>query len=274
MCEKIRKYPVVSSFLTVLTAFALLKGMPGSGRAAEIIKLAVLSAAMLYIMYLASGKEIFRWEKGSLGKSIRLYKSMLIISFIIVAFTIIGHLADPSEMVRKDCWIGLLTLIPHTLSIGLFEESAFRGVLMGGILAQTDGSRKGVFLALTVSGLVFGFLHVILNITFNMSAAEVIQAVSKTLETGMMGFVIGAVYLVTKNIWAAAILHGGVDYALMAIAEIFGQELNGYVDAESNLGSAGIQAFIVIGIKIIPMIAAIRIVNKMSLPQRGMWKET
>ena len=60
----------------------------------------------------------------------------------------------------------------------------------------------------------------------------------------------------------------------MAIAEIFGQELNGYVDAESNLGSAGIQAFIVIGIKIIPMIAAIRIVNKMSLPQRGMWKET
>jgi hypothetical protein len=86
MCEKIRKYPVVSSFLTVLTAFALLKGMPGSGRAAEIIKLAVLSAAMLYIMYLASGKEIFRWEKGSLGKSIRLYKSMLIISFIIVAF--------------------------------------------------------------------------------------------------------------------------------------------------------------------------------------------
>ena len=83
MCEKIRKYPVVSSFLTVLTAFALLKGMPGSGRAAEIIKLAVLSAAMLYIMYLASRKEIFRWEKGSLGKSIRLYKSMLIISFII-----------------------------------------------------------------------------------------------------------------------------------------------------------------------------------------------
>lgn len=36
-------------------------------------------------------------------------------------------------------------------------------------------------------------------------------------------------------------------------------------------GSAGIMTFVVIGIKIIPMIAAIRMVNKMPLPQRGMW---
>ncbi len=127
MGEKIRKYSVVSSFLAVLAAFALLKGMPGSGRAAEIIKLALLSAAMLYMMYLAGGKEIFRWEKGSLGKSIRLYKSMLIISLIIWIFTMIGHLADPSEMVREDCWFGLLTLIPHTILIG-FLGSARSGV--------------------------------------------------------------------------------------------------------------------------------------------------
>lgn len=89
-----------------------------------------------------------------------------------------------------------------------------------------------------------------------------------------MGFVIGAVYLTTKNIWAVAILHGGVDYILMAIAEIFGQELNGYVDTDKSLGSAGIMTFVTIGIKMIPVIAAIRMVNKMPWPQRGMWKET
>lgn len=127
---------------------------------------------------------------------------------------------------------------------------------------------------LTVSGLVFGFLHVALDIRPGLSAAEVVQVVSKTLETGMMGFVIGAVYLTTKNIWAVAVLHGGVDYILMAIAEIYGQELNGYVDTEKSLGSAGTMTFVTIGIKMIPMIAAIRMVNKMPLPQRGMWKET
>lgn len=89
-----------------------------------------------------------------------------------------------------------------------------------------------------------------------------------------MGFVIGAVYLTTKNIWAVAILHGGVDYILMAIAEIFGQELNGYVDTDKSLGSAGIMTFVTIGIKMIPVIAAIRMVNKMPWPQRGMWIET
>lgn len=34
MCEKIRKYSIVSSFLTVLAVFALLKGIPGEGRTA------------------------------------------------------------------------------------------------------------------------------------------------------------------------------------------------------------------------------------------------
>lgn len=54
--------------MIVLAAFAFLKGTPGDGRAAEIMKLALLSAAMLYAMYLVGGKEVFRWEKGSLGE--------------------------------------------------------------------------------------------------------------------------------------------------------------------------------------------------------------
>lgn len=61
---------------------------------------------------------------------------------------------------------------------------------------------------------------------------------------------------------------------MIIAAEIYGQELNGYVDTERSLGSAGIMTFVTIGIKMIPMIAAIRMVNKMPLPQRGMWKET
>lgn len=104
---------------------------------------ALLSSGMLYGMYLAGGKKVFKWEKGSLRKSIWLYKSMPIINFGIVVFTFIGYFADPSEMVRDDCCIGFLTLILYAILVGLFEENAFRGVLMGGILARTDGSRSG-----------------------------------------------------------------------------------------------------------------------------------
>lgn len=106
------------------------------------MKHALLSAGMLYAMYLAGGKEVFKWEKGRLRESIWLYKSMLIINFGIVVFYFYRFFADPSEMVREDCWIGLLTLIPHAILVGLFEESAFRGVLMGGILARTDGRHR------------------------------------------------------------------------------------------------------------------------------------
>lgn len=56
----------------MLAAFALLKGMPGKGRAAEIIKLALLSAAMLYIMLCTllagkrfSGERRAAWERVS-----------------------------------------------------------------------------------------------------------------------------------------------------------------------------------------------------------------
>lgn len=81
---------MASSFLIVLEAFAFSKGTPGDSRAAEIMKHALLSAGMLYAMYLAGGKEVFKWEKGSLRESIWLYKSMLIINFGIVVFTFIG----------------------------------------------------------------------------------------------------------------------------------------------------------------------------------------
>lgn len=56
------------------------------------MKHALLSAGMLYAMYLAGGKEVFKWEKGRLRESIWLYKSMLIINFGIVVFTFIGFL--------------------------------------------------------------------------------------------------------------------------------------------------------------------------------------
>lgn len=272
MREQIRKYPVMSSLVSVMGAFAVLKLLPDSNMAVHMIKRALLSVVMLYLMVFAGEKEVLRWEKGSFWKSVWLYKSMLIITSLVIASSFLSFL--PARLQENWYW-NLLLYIPYAFLIGLFEESAFRGLLLQGILVGTDGQRRGVFGALISSSLIFGFLHVAPNMAGPLSAATLVQMVSKTLESGMMGFLIGAVYLTTKNIWAVGILHGFGDYLSFIIIALFGGDSNGgYVDPNETLREAMIEAAIIIALNIIPLIAGIRIAGKLPLPQRGMWKKS
>lgn len=144
---------------------------------------------------------------------------------------------------------------------------------MEGILARIGNSRKGLFVAMAFSSLLFGFLHVVLDLGGELSAAAVVQILSKTVQTGMMGFLISAVYLKTKNIWAVGILHGLGDYFLMSIMAVFGGELDGYVQTSETLMNAVTMAIFSIALHIIPLIAGIRIARKLPLPQLGLWKK-
>lgn len=124
MRDRVRRYPVAVGFISALVSFAFLKLLPDSNIVLQIIKRAFLSVVLLYMMYLAGGKEVLRWEKGSFGESIRLYKSMLIILFIVAFF--IGYPAKfLSEQPLENWYWNLLILIPNAFFIGLFEESAF-----------------------------------------------------------------------------------------------------------------------------------------------------
>ncbi len=101
------------------------------------------------------------------------------------------------------------------LSVGFFEEMAFRGCVFMLALQGRRRSVKDVFWAIVISSAVFGVLHLI-NIFTSSPIAVILQIGYSFLIGGMCAVVL----LKTQNIWHCVLLHavynfcGGVVYEL------------------------------------------------------------
>ena len=82
---------------------------------------------------------------------------------------------------------------------GFYEEFVYRGFLMQSLAMFFGGSRGGWWIALVIQALLFGASHAYQN-PLGM------------LITGILGFLLGLVVLLTgRNLWAAIIAHGLFD---------------------------------------------------------------
>lgn len=98
--------------------------------------------------------------------------------------------------------IGLI----EALFVGMFEEISFRGIIMGAML---KGFKKyPVMKSIFFSGIVFGSLHML-----NYLVSPFWDTTNQIIYAAGIGFVLGTVYYISKNIWVPIILHALVDYA-------------------------------------------------------------
>ncbi|PWS37201.1 CPBP family intramembrane metalloprotease [Falsiroseomonas bella] len=100
-------------------------------------------------------------------------------------------------------WSFLLPALAMALSSGIFEELLFRGVLFRSV-EQVFGS----WVALVVSSLVFGFVH-LLN-----PAGTVMGALFISIEAGLL---LAAAYMLTRRLWLSMGFHMAWNYTQSAI---------------------------------------------------------
>ena len=276
MAEKIRnlvrQYPIATVVVTFLLCYAGYWFVPTPNEATAVLQRALLSAALFGVMALAGGAEALRWEKGSFGRSFRLGKSVLLVTAGMAVFAlIVSAFTTPVQA----GWAGRLAFSAiDALTVGLFEESWFRGVFQSGIVARTGKTRGGMTFAVVFSGMAFGFLHVATDVfSGSMTFSALIQIVGKTLQTGFVGILLGAVFLATKNIWAAALIHALNDFILFTVSAFFGGgEVTSYVDRTSSWVSELPMVLFMVALHAILLVAALRILKKLPLPQAGLWK--
>lgn len=95
------------------------------------------------------------------------------------------------------------------LFIGLFEESAFRGVLLLTVTERYGGTRRGLFLSALVTSAVFGASHL-----FNLLGGA---GVGATLLQVSYSFLIGGmcslVLLLTGSLSACVVIHAVYDFS-------------------------------------------------------------
>lgn len=94
------------------------------------------------------------------------------------------------------------------LAIGLFEEFAFRGVILLSFAEKRRTTRKGLFWSLILSSAVFGGVH-LLNVFMGAGIGGVILQIGYSFLIGAMCSV---VLFKTRNIWLCVLLHAVYDF--------------------------------------------------------------
>ena len=96
---------------------------------------------------------------------------------------------------------------PAFFLVGLFEEIAYRGLILYALLHALKDKRFGIFESVLVSSLLFGLSHLATVMTGNTLPGAIFQVLSTTIS----GVLYAALVLYGRSIWPAVIGHFLVD---------------------------------------------------------------
>jgi membrane protease YdiL (CAAX protease family) len=99
--------------------------------------------------------------------------------------------------------IELLAFVVDVFSTGWFEEIIFRSMILVVIMQYMEQTKKGLFMGIVISSVIFGVLH-IANVFQGAAIPATLQQVLYSTLTGML---FSSVFLLTKNIWVTMLVH-------------------------------------------------------------------
>ena len=160
------------------------------------------SLVFIYLLIRFGYKEMF---------SFPVNKEILIISllaFIIAInnYPISAVLHGRYEITESSTMYFMFAL--DSLSIGVFEELVFRGIILLELIYVFKKTKMGNLKAILVSAMIFGGIH-LLNLFSGGGVGPTLLQVGYTFLMGLMWAV---VYLKTRNLWIVALLHALYNY--------------------------------------------------------------
>lgn len=90
----------------------------------------------------------------------------------------------------------------HCLAVGLMEETAFRGIVLPLLLHAFPQTRRHAFAAVVLSSALFGAAHFV-----NLFTAPFPAVLAQVGYSFLVGCMCAVTFLVTRNVWAGALLH-------------------------------------------------------------------
>lgn len=194
-------YPLIPSILILLQlGIAKVMGLTALGLGSFQDSTKIL-AVLLYLLILwrfgwlrpAGFQSLGRWQVWLIMVTASVFELTLTI------YAINGHFS----------WLNLSIMADPTayLLVGLFEEIAFRGLILYALLCAWDNKRFGVLKSVLMSSLLFGIGHLATITTGNTLPGAIYQTMSTTIS----GILYAALVLYGRSIWPAVIGHFLVD---------------------------------------------------------------
>lgn len=273
MKEFMRKQPILVALVCLGIGIVAIK-LPVH----DILGLAAVRFVMTAILFgvitvMGGGGSLLYVREGA-ADTLRKSAYPLVLAFLMgvlmIAAAFFGNMINPEGLAVTE--IKYLILCA---SIGLFEESLFRGVLFSGMLKKMGGTQKGILGAVLLSSLIFGFIHVedyVFGGSYDLIGC--VQSVLKILQSGALGFLLATLYMKNKNMWMIALVHGLNDFFPMQAVILGNASLGNYAGAGGAGGIALIVIYLIYFLLYIPMIVlSVRIIKKQKLPEYGIFTD-
>ena len=233
-------------------------------------------ALTLFFIYLVTGKAEIEFSSKGFGFALRKGWYVFVIAFLTggVYFLAVFY---GKHLIFGNAILTFLECLIFGILIGLFEEGLFRGLFLNALLVKYGKTTKDILKAVIISSILFGFVHTLPSIIENLTNPSAYtfsffgQIIGKTLQTGILGFLLGAIYLKNHNLWSIALLHGFNDFSMFLPGYLYNTiQLGNYVDPTTF-----VYVYVYFGLSIIsiPMVViGYRIIKNLSVPQPGFFK--
>ena len=274
MVKTMRKHPILVAIIGLIIGVASIVYIPidkGSPLPMALLRI-VLVAIMIGIMILMGAKKSLLNVKEGFSDTLRKNRYLLILALILGMFIFIPGILNygfSTELLQKE-----LSYFILCITVGLFEESLFRGVVFQGFLRKAGNTRKGIWIAIIISSIIFGAVHVYTYVVGEShDLTGIIESIGKTLQTGAIGVLLAAVYLKTKNLWATALVHTLNDFFLMQAIMFSSNTLGNYVTG----GTDGVRTIIIYVVQVLlyvpALVKATKIIKEIEVPEYGVFEE-
>lgn len=214
----LKRSPIITAVLAIIYIMVCIKTVDTNTNFQTFIVRTMLCGAVCFFLYQISGDKTLAASYNSTGYVVKTSAAFLVMASVAGILSILMSLGTDVP-VRDNIPKELLILFLMFMSVGLFEELAFRAVINDAIIYKFRNWKYVFVLSAVVSSLVFGAVHVLgFDITSRMAW---MQAIGKTLSAGVFGLTLLIMYWKTRNIWACGVVHGLYDFLASISMAVF-----------------------------------------------------
>lgn len=206
----IKRHPIIMSLIVIFSGLSFLSSSSIFEYFSELIygfnMLGELCAAIfiLWILIIFKKTDLIFKNRGSIRESIIVSLPFIIYSFYIGSMLLATNMVEGYEFISIP---NIIVIILFYLLVGIFEDFLIRGVSLNLLLDKFGHSKKGIYLSLGLSSLLFGIIHFTNLFTGASFQGVLIQVITSTC----IGIYFGSIYLRSGNVWTPALLHGVYD---------------------------------------------------------------
>ena len=239
--EFMKRSPLITAALCIVYVVVCFNAVPGESNFQFFIIRTMLCGAVCFFLYQISGDKTLTSSYVSTGYVIKNSIGFLIMSLIMGTVLLFSSIEEQVPL-NDNPVLEIIIVFLMFMSVGLFEELAFRAVINDAIIYKFREKKYVFVLSAVVSSVVFGAAHIVGEFDVTSPVAWG-QAVGKTMETGVFGLALLILYWKTRNIWACGVTHGLFDF-LAGYTEGLFVPVNNSGSSYINTGEDGVRILI------------------------------